>query len=675
MSAPLVSKVLEPSTSAQTLSWKDQVTVSIPAGLLDGKQTLAIAPAQAVSPPTFKGIGEMAAYTVTLGNLQEFKKPLTIEIAYDPTKLPGDLAPQKALFASFWDPEQKLWVYSPVTVDTQRKVVVIKTDHLTTWKVYYILQGYGVKESYHFLVVYDKQVIPIVSGKQVSALSFSNDVSGYLEQAYAAYAPATNKPGFRMPGGQTHAFVVPGTEESQRGGLTGNVYFALTQDSAQAFMHEAAHESFHVVQNQYFNVYGMGWRKWWIEATADYAAYQEVWKGKTELSPLNFTYFNKSITASDGKHEYQTANFVAFLVKSGMSFREAWDAVAEDGRVNVLRPLETYVQTKTKASLQNHFRNFVRYALFDPAGPLEKSSKDLLYSGVIDKPDILDADKKEATYTFNLKPDYTAAIWGLRVQAKDDKTERPLHMEITGTPPPATQVQADVYLLKNDVRPQGGTTARGTLDASNAKFDLRVVKDDVVYIVAVNSSGSNQSLTVKVTEGATGTWVLRETIQKLTPPAPTTSDSLSKSAAISGQSATVLLSYDVASGTYNKSNWTCGWPAFPEKLTPGQELKGTVSVNSAGASAVAGTSVFASVSLQLNPPVPGAERRSDAWASARVPDKPNSKSDFSWEIPGPPNEQLTISVRCSPGGNRGDNTGVIMFVIDAYVQYKYEFRK
>ena len=492
---PLISKPLESSASAQTLSWNDKVTVTIPGGLLNGKQTLAIAPPQDVPPPTFKAIGEMAGYTITLGDLREFKKELSIDIAYDPAKLPEDLAPRKALFASFWDPGQKLWVYTPVTVDTQRNVATIKTNHLTTWKVYYILRGYGVKESDHFLVIYDKQTAAIVGSRQVSAAPFANDVSGYLEQAYTAYAKA----GFRMPSGQTHAFVDKDTQESQRSGLTGNVYFAMTHDSAQTLMHEAAHELFHVVQNGYYNVYGMGWRGWWTEATADFAAYQVVWNGKTELSDMNHTYFNKSISAFDGKHEYMTANFVAFLARRGMDFKGAWDAVADDGRVNVLRPLETYVQTKTNTSLHSHFRQFVRYALFDPAGPMEQGDKDLLYSGMIDKPDFLEADQKDTTYTFNLKPDYTAAVWGLRVRTKDEKTTRLLHMEIVGTSPPANQVQADVVLLKNDARPQGGASPRGTLDASNTKMDLRVVKDDVVYIVAVNSSAGGHQLAVKIT--------------------------------------------------------------------------------------------------------------------------------------------------------------------------------
>ena len=492
---PLISKPLEPSASAQTLSWNDKVTVTIPGGLLNGKQTLAIAPPQDVPPPTFKAIGEMAGYTITLGDLREFKKELSIDIAYDPAKLPDDLSPQKALFASYWDPGQKLWVYTPITVDAQRKVVTIKTNHLTTWKVYYILRGYGVKESDHFLVIYDKQTAAIVGSRQVSASPFANDVSGYLEQAYKAYAKA----GFTMPSGQTHAFVDKDTQESQRSGLTGNIYFAMTHDSAQTLMHEAAHELFHVVQNGYYNVYGMGWRGWWTEATADFAAYQVVWNGGTELSDMNHTYFNKSITAHDGKHEYMTANFVAFLARRGMDFKGAWDAVADDGRVNVLRPLETYVQGKTNTSLHSHFRQFVRYALFDPAGPVEQSDKELMYSGMIDKPDFLEADQKNASYTFSLGPDYTAAVWGLRVRAKDEKTQRLLHMEIVGTPPPASQVQADVVLLRNDARPQGGASPRGTLDASNPKMDLRVVKDDVVYIVAVNSSGGGNQIAVKIT--------------------------------------------------------------------------------------------------------------------------------------------------------------------------------
>jgi len=44
------------------------------------------------------------------------------------------------------------------------------------------------------------------------------------------------------------------------------------------------------------------------------------------------------------------------------------DAVAADGSINVLRPLEAYTMTTAKTSLHNLFREFVRYTLFDPAG-------------------------------------------------------------------------------------------------------------------------------------------------------------------------------------------------------------------------------------------------------------------------------------------------------------------
>ena len=493
---PLISKPLEPSASAQTLSWNDKVTVTIPGGLLDSEQTLAIAPVQDLPAPTFKGISEMAGYTITLGDIRQFKNEIAIEMAYDPAKLPDDLSPQQALFASYWDPGQELWVYTPVAVDTQRNVATIATDHLTAWRLYYVARGYGVKESDHFLVVYDKKSVAIVGSRQVDSSPFASDLSGYLEQAYAAYA-AYAKVGFRMPSGQTHAFVDEDTLESQRSGLTGTIYFAMTHDSAETLKHEAAHEFFHVVQNRYFNVYGMGWRKWWIEATADFAAYQVVWNGKTELSELDHMYFKKSVTVSDGKHEYKTANFVAFLAKRGVDFKGAWDAVAEKTLPNVLRPLEAYVQDNTKASLHSLFRQFVRYALFDPAGPIDHSEQ-LLYSGFMDQPDFLEVDQKDATYTFNLKPDYTASVWGIRVRAKDEKTQRLLHLEIVGAPPPASQVQADVVVLHDDVRPEGGASPRGTLDESSPKMDVRVARDDVLYIAAVNSGGSAYQITVKI---------------------------------------------------------------------------------------------------------------------------------------------------------------------------------
>jgi len=68
------------------------------------------------------------------------------------------------------------------------------------------------------------------------------------------------------------------------------------------------------------------------------------------------------------------------------------------------------------------------------------------------------------------------------------KDNRFLHIEITGRHHRQKMSKRTCFVLKNDVRPSGGANKNGTLDAANTKMDINVSDDDVIYIVAVNSS-------------------------------------------------------------------------------------------------------------------------------------------------------------------------------------------
>ena len=114
---PLLSETLQPSGQSQTVTWNDQVAVTIPGDLLPSAQTLSISAVSNAPPPLAADIYTPGAlYDVSLGNLTRFTQPLTVELAYDPTSLSPDLPAADQLAVAYWEPDRQEWVFGAVTV-------------------------------------------------------------------------------------------------------------------------------------------------------------------------------------------------------------------------------------------------------------------------------------------------------------------------------------------------------------------------------------------------------------------------------------------------------------------------------------------------------------------------------------------------------------------------------
>jgi len=88
--------------------------------------------------------------------------------------------------------------------------------------------------------------------------------------------------------------------------------------------HDCAHEYFHATQNQYLTFGTMIMNRWWMEATADYAAAGLMGTGK--FSFVDGNYLKTSMGTVNGVHEYQSARFVDYLVsKERVDFKKLWE--------------------------------------------------------------------------------------------------------------------------------------------------------------------------------------------------------------------------------------------------------------------------------------------------------------------------------------------------------------
>ena len=565
--APLVSKTLEPSSSPQLVSYQDRVGVIIPAGTLQSRQTVTISTAPNLPAHPSKGFTQVATYDVSMGNVREFKEPLTIEIAYDPATIPSNISPDKALSVAWWDAGLKTWVNAPFAVDTTRNVIMIPTTHLSVWEVVALTKGWTLKETEHFKIYYDPNSSFNVGGSTGPAANLATEVGTSLEKAYKAYNDAkfsmrltfipTTAIGTFM--GTLTGGIIGGVAGGYAGGLAGaragmnaggrigatvgtaagailvgsktyvvldsatvsaewnktylgEIYVPLKHTSYDEMRHDVAHELFHAVQNGYFSVSESGMVgdylgtnvHWWTEATADYAPVAVGLSNLDALPKITPKYFQQALPTEGNEREYITSRFIAYMAKRGVDFKAMWDAAAclactERLTTTMLRRVEMY-HDQRQPNLHNRFRTFAAEVFFDSNSPLELGAgKTLETSGAVSQNTPLSATDSTISYPFKLPADYTAQLWRIPVAFNPSQTERSLKVEVIGAMPSRDRVTVTASVLPNDQRILTSVTTK-LLNEGNQTANVTVNKNDVLYIMAVNSLTTDLSLTVKVTD-------------------------------------------------------------------------------------------------------------------------------------------------------------------------------
>ena len=545
------------------------VTVTAPAGLVDNVQSLKINKVPDLPPAPFKGLREVASFDVSVGEQRDLKKPLKVEVAYDPSKVKSSNPPDAGVVAAQWDATQKKWQTVPSQVDTQRKVAIVSMEHLAPVVLFSedetsrganppasLFPGADFSSSEvteHFKVFYDKTKQAAIGPNNTPKVmqdpaKFAKEVGTYLEHAWDKYhndgyprpseegwaAWETTKsptyspvPVFILRPPRTDVFIDPACIESNTGSLSGIITLKFDYESQDEVRHDAAHEVFHTFQQRNFSrlssLAQMGYvaRHWWMEATADYVGDKIAWDGIGTMAKPNLEYFKIPMNTADAVHDYATSRFIDFLVtQKGVVFKDLWDASVANSSDNMVEFLETYLLRVTSTTLHDLYKEFAAYVLFDASGPLEMGNNRNL-SGVIvmtgpykgqqtgglvevDTPPLLAADKREISYKFSLIGGCTAKLWAFRAPSKDAKSPRTLKIA-TGSDPAAADVDANVYVLKNNERPKGGVAAhpelfKGTLNATKKSMILNLAQDEVAYVLAVNTGKGGRSLIVNAGE-------------------------------------------------------------------------------------------------------------------------------------------------------------------------------
>lgn len=578
----LVTRKMRPGDAPVSIRWKNAVAVIVPAGAVKQPDELRLSTLQGAPPPTDRLARHLAVYDISFTRTRQLEKPLTLEFAYDASR-------QKAgtfTWVSYWDDRQRIWVTLPSEIDREKKVVRARTDHLCPVSVTSAadLADYQQREvkpadadkwyyaNDYFVMIYGLKEVTAATCDAKNRRGFKalidpevpvirDDLPAYPEQVwdyvnrfreeYCAAAP--EGAGFRdlrkfeksgwidTSGTMVH---VTGDGSSGRSKISGDLTVTLAKTGYPGLKAEVAHELFHCVQGRYYTAAGMTLRKWWMEATADYACEKVAASGVNVMGgdrinprflevPLMYSssviydaaqagsavvaeglgYRSDAILKEDphGYHEYTAAYFIDFLVQHRkINFKEMFEAVAASYNPGVASPLDAFLKTRG-TSLDECYAEFARWWVFDPGSPLYTRHlvgdiKEIAEPSVTA---VMPSGSGMISRTMTLAADRTARLWCFSVEP-EKKSGRPREIAVTvrgravvssrgraeGYEETGTGWTGYLYLLKQGQVPREAMTPVAVLDPGEAGRAAKTATftphpDEQVCLLLVNLNPGN----------------------------------------------------------------------------------------------------------------------------------------------------------------------------------------
>jgi uncharacterized protein YcfL len=479
------SITVQASGSAQSIA-AGGVTVTVPGNLLASAATLTVATSTKM--PQLPALASEAkvldTFDITLGSAATFNQQLSLGIPYNPANLDPGVAEGKNLWVASWDEQNSVWMPQRAEVDTARKLIVVGTDHLSTWSDY-VLWGYlsvsstdGQYEVW-FNPNHAQPRTDVPAGYTMRDLA--TEVLTDLKTAREAYEAA----GFTPLGYKVKAVLF--NETSQRRSVSGEIWLDRREmTSLNKVRNDTAHEMFHAFQGRYFSVFNMKNKVWWIEGTPDYAAAMVAWNGALPLDPLDPNYFDDSVFLNLDTHGYQMNQFIHYLVtRRNASFKAMWDAVATNSSFGDSGSLafQNYVSTAAGKPFASVWADYVDYAIFSASSPMPLGVTKM---GTIKLTDA--ASQNSSTVSV---PSYAAQVVGVNAVPATGMQSRIVKVSASGLKAGPTM---EIWQL------QGVTTGTGVLknvlvsDTDSATFDLAAT--DSLYAVVINTTAVTQNVTV-----------------------------------------------------------------------------------------------------------------------------------------------------------------------------------
>lgn len=316
------------------------------------------------------------------------------------------------------------------------------------WFIVFILSlalfsGVGLAEvevtmSYapHFKIYFNPELNAPMLGTEQSGdaiFDFVADVRSSLVNSYDNYAevPGSTAKGFELPE-DTDVYVDDWgpKKTAEWDWMSKDIEIPVTYSNLKELQYDAAHELFHAVQNQYINFVTMNSYRWWMEATADYAA-AYIGTGHGLKSSLPHDFIIKPLNSEEEQHTYQVAHFIKFLADKGINFRDLFVATMESGD-SVLEAINSHLNTQGY-SLIELYGEFVIYFMQGLGVKRDKLENDIA-TDLATFSDLYKQGTDSVSTSVDVDKNYAASIAAYRIVGNQDTAFPVEILSIDGTP-------------------------------------------------------------------------------------------------------------------------------------------------------------------------------------------------------------------------------------------------
>jgi RNA polymerase subunit RPABC4/transcription elongation factor Spt4 len=496
-----------PTSQSQKYSYSDNITISLPPNFTNLNQTLSVSKATVDPSILIENKTPLILVDLSLKNNKQPIKPVEISYTYNKSDLDPNYSAEEQLDAFRWDEEGGGWVSLPIHIDEENNTVSAIVDHFSIPGFFIkthivgvigekLLNDVYMTPKNNFKILYSKKAILAdqdlntsnwkkaptgrTSANKSNAPEYIQAIGYLLEEALESY---TSRYHFKNPAGIHKGYIwnyqktITVKVDSWFSVVTGGnasyekIYERLHIPTVQAFNYEPtkitlAHELFHRIQAEYYGVSGMfrGANQWWLEATAEYAAYSLAYPTKqTGMSKgcgtnyLNFPLNDRGEKKGTGygwterEYQYVTAIWIDYLVENGSNLQDMIEYDAADYYMPEFS-LDKYLYKTHKKSMPDFYREFANWMVFSPKGHLYKYPN--LTSGgendrdiAIQNSTLLLLSKDEKSYNFAIPEKYSSQLWGITIgESNSTKSagKTPVIIEVKDKSPGIT---IDVFCL------------------------------------------------------------------------------------------------------------------------------------------------------------------------------------------------------------------------------------
>jgi hypothetical protein len=137
ISTPLISQEVQPSNQMQTISYKDEVSVTFPPGFLDKPRKLSISKLENTPASPMEPFGSSIAYDISIDGMEQLPDYIKVSMKYTPDDVDPDHPAVDQLTMMRWNDEFKNWEIIPSQLNETQQSIDFITNHLTPLKGFF----------------------------------------------------------------------------------------------------------------------------------------------------------------------------------------------------------------------------------------------------------------------------------------------------------------------------------------------------------------------------------------------------------------------------------------------------------------------------------------------------------------------------------------------------------